>query len=92
MAIPEGYDGQRTGWDSPCANAEVITPDDSNDLSINTRAVWVGGAGNLNVDMVGAKGSTTVLFSGITAGTVLPIQVKRIRSTSTTATLIVAMW
>lgn len=34
---------------------------------------------------------TTVLFSGIPAGTVMPIRAKRIRSTSTTATLLVCL-
>jgi hypothetical protein len=32
-----------------------------------------------------------VLFSGIAAGTLLPLRVSRVRSTSTTATLIVAI-
>lgn len=75
----------------PARNAFVVTPADGADLVGNscTRGVWVGGAGNLNVDM--ANGST-VLFSGIPAGTFIPIQVKRIRSTSTTATLIVALF
>lgn len=75
----------------PSRRALVVTPADGADLVTDscTRAVWVGGAGNLNVDM--ANGNT-VLFSGIPAGTFLPIQVKRIRSTSTTATLIVALF
>lgn len=72
----------------PARQAFVVTPDNATDLKNTTRGVWVGGAGNLNVDM--ANGDT-VLFSGIAAGTFLPIQVKRIRSTSTTATLIVAL-
>lgn len=72
----------------PARNGYVVTPADGTDLKFVTRAIWIGGAGNLNVDMVNGD---TVLFSGIPAGTFLPIQVKRIRSTSTTATLIVAL-
>lgn len=74
----------------PAVSAASVTPNDSTDLAFTpTRALWVGGAGNINVDM--ADG-TTVLFSGLAAGTLLPIQVKRVRATTTTATLIVALY
>lgn len=75
---------------APAMGAAVVTPNDSTDLTVSpTRSLWIGGAGNVNVDM--ADG-TTVLFSGISAGTLLPVQVKRVRATSTTATLIVALY
>jgi len=74
----------------PAINAAAVTPDDSNDLTYMTRALWVGGAGNVTVIMQG--GGAAVTFSGVTAGTVLPIRVSRVKSTSTTATLIVALW
>lgn len=77
-----------TSMVDPARNAFVVTPDNSNDLKAPTRAVWVGGAGTLTVDMLNGD---TCLFSGIPAGTFLPIQVKRIRATGTTATLIVAL-
>jgi hypothetical protein len=71
-------------------NAAVVTPDDDTDLAEVTRGVFVGGAGNLNVNMAGTGTSLTI--TGIAAGTFLPISVARIRSTSTTATNIVAFW
>ena len=66
----------------------LVTPNDSTDIPA-TKAVWVGGAGNLNVDFYQGP---TVLISGIAAGTLLPIKVKRIRAATTTATLIVALY
>jgi hypothetical protein len=72
----------------PCGRGVVITPNDGADIANVTLAVWVGGAGNLNVDL--ADGGT-VLISGIPAGTLLPVRVKRVRATSTTATLIVGL-
>jgi hypothetical protein len=53
-------------------------------------SVFVGGAGNLKVDM--ADG-TTVTFTGVAAGTLLPIQVKKIYAAAngTTATNIVVL-
>lgn len=84
MAAKEGIPS-----DYPARNAAVVTPDNSNDLAHVTRALFIGGAGNLNVDT--ADGDT-VLFTGVTAGMILPLAVKRVRSTSTTATNIVALW
>lgn len=73
---------------STYTSAVVVTPSDSADLANFSRAIYVGGAGNLNVDMLTGE---TVLFSGIPAGTLLPIRVKRVRSTNTTATLIISL-
>ncbi len=68
-------------------DAFAITPNDSTDIK-TTRAIYVGGSGNLKVDM--AYG-TTVTFNNLTAGTILPVQVTRVYSTGTTATLLVGM-
>lgn len=67
----------------------AITPNDGADLPIITRGIWVGGAGNLSV--VCLNTGATVTFSGIPAGTLLPLQTARVRATNTTATLLVAM-
>jgi hypothetical protein len=73
----------------------VITPTDNTRIE-TTRAVYVGGAGNLTVKFADNTAPTTaggtVLISGIPAGTTLPIAVNCINSTSTTATLIVALY
>lgn len=73
----------------PATSAAVVTPNDSTDLTFPTKALYIGGTGNLNVDMADGQ---TVLFSAIPVGAVLPISVARVRSTNTTATLIVALW
>ncbi len=54
-----------------------------------TRALWVGGAGDLNVTMISGDAA---LFSGVPAGTILPIQVKQVLATNTTATLILGLY
>ncbi len=74
---------------APAAGFAAITPHDSTDLQYVTRGVYVGGAGNIvAVD----EGGTAVTFNGATAGTILPIRVRRINNTSTTATGLVALW
>jgi hypothetical protein len=80
--------GQQSGPVCAAGRGVVLTPSDSVDVVNTTIALWVGGAGAVNVDL--ADGGT-VLISGIPAGTLLPIRVKRLRATSTTATLIVGL-
>ncbi len=75
---------------APAENAVAVTPHNSTDLVTATRALWIGGAGNISVEMVG--GQSAVVFVGIQAGTILPIRVTRVNSTSTTATSIVAIY
>ena len=79
----------RPGLIGPCENLALVTPSDGADLSNTTRAIFVGGAGNLKVT---TKGGQTVTLSGVAAGSVLPIRVERIFATDTTATNIAALW
>ena len=51
--------------------------------------LYVGGTGNVSVVTIGGD---VVTFNGVPAGTTLPIQVLKLRSTNTTATLINALW
>ena len=73
----------------PAGDALTITPADS-DLSIISRAIYVGVAGNLTVKMAGSENIVT--FTGVAAGSLLPIRVTQVRSTATTATDIVALY
>jgi hypothetical protein len=78
----------------PASGAFAVTPSDSANLAQASRGLWIGGAGNVNVYMsaeANRNTPTAVLFSGIPAGTLLPISVYRVLSASTTATLIVAL-
>ncbi len=78
-------------------NAQDVTPNDSVDIqwqgaTLGTNnsgpSLYVGGAGDVKVTMVGGQ---TVTFVGVPAGTFMPIQVKRVWSTGTSATSIVAI-
>lgn len=51
--------------------------------------LYVGGAGNVRVL---TSSGADLTFVGIAAGTFMPVQVKRVFSTDTTATDIVALW
>lgn len=76
------------GMESPCEGAEAITAHDTDQLDFATRAIYVGGAGNIRVDMVS---DDTVTFNGVVAGTILPIRVRKVYSTGTTATNLIGL-
>ena len=69
-------------------DAAAVTPADDGALR-PTRGLYIGGAGDVKVDMTLGN---TVTFAGLLAGTILPIQVVRVYSTDTTATDIVALY
>ncbi|MCF7702206.1 hypothetical protein GLR48_23630 [Loktanella sp. M215] len=71
--------------ESPVSHAFAVSPSDANDLVKVTRALHLGGAGNLRVIM--ADG-TTVTFTAMAAGW-HPVRVRRVLATGTTATAIV---
>lgn len=71
-------------------DAVAVTPNDSADLTNGEcRALYVGMGGNVSLDV---GNSTAVVFSNVPSGGILPIRAKRVRSTSTTATNIVALY
>lgn len=79
----------QAGMESPATNAAAITPNNSTDLAYTTRGIYVGSSGSLVVDMV--SGQTSVTFSNVPAGVILPIRVTRVR-TASTATNLVALY
>jgi hypothetical protein len=74
---------------SPPEDAAAIIPDDGQDLATATRAVWVGGGGDLRLRMLGGA---EVTLQGVAAGSLLPLRVARVFATGTTATALVGLW
>jgi hypothetical protein len=71
------------------SNAIAITPHDNDELTAITKALYVGGAGDLNVRMLGSIGD--IVFRNVAAGTILDIRVRAVRASGTTATHIVGL-
>ena len=74
---------------APAGHAPLITPNDTTDLPYITRAIYVGGTGDVKLTTVGGE---TVTFASVPAGTVLPIRVARVLATGTTATAILGLY
>jgi hypothetical protein len=73
----------------PASHAFAITPHDTNELAQDTRAIYVGGAGDVSVIM---QDGSSVVFSGCPAGLLLPIRCTMVKATGTTATLLLGLW
>jgi hypothetical protein len=86
--MADNFKNYDTRLDSPAPNAIAVTESDSEDLSSFSRAIYIGGDGNLTVEMASGQ---EVTFTGLIAGTVLPIRVRKVK-TATTATNIVALY
>lgn len=71
----------------PYNRAAVITKSDTVDLPVKADAVYVGGAGIVAAVL---EDGSIVEFTAV-AGQIIPIKVKRVNSTNTTATLMVAL-
>jgi uncharacterized protein (UPF0261 family) len=76
------------GLGEPAVFAEAITPDDD-DVITTSRALYIGGAGDVAVTMAG--GGSVATFSAVPAGTILPIRVTKVMA-ATTATLILNLY
>lgn len=77
---------------------DPVTPSNTAELAGYTRRIFVGGAGNLNVERMDG---TMAFIQGIPAGTILPIRVRKVRvddgatptpGNVTTATNILALY
>ena len=86
--MPDIYDDRSSGLESPGYNAATITPDDGADLPTASRAIYVGTAGDLAITMVGGG---TLTLKNVPAG-ILPLRVRRVLATGTSAADLVAVW
>lgn len=76
-------------WAQNSRQYASVTPSDSTNLPGAPIGFYVGGGGN--IVLVGSD-DVAVTFSAVPAGTILPCGAKRVNSTNTTATLIVALY
>lgn len=69
---------------------KAVTPDDDNDLPDGVcRALWIGGAGD--VELTAEDDDTSVTIASVAAGTILQIRTKRVLA-GTTATAVIALY
>jgi len=77
----------------------AVTPSDTADLpsasGSNTpsyaKALWVGGGGSVKLTAAGDKTNVPFVFQNVPNGTLLPVQVRRVWNSGTTASAIGAL-
>ncbi len=84
------FKSHQTALTSPARNGFSVVPDDGTDLPVNCRDLYIGGSGDVSAILVGD--SSPVIFKNIPTGSILPISVKRVVSTLTTAADIVGLY
>lgn len=86
--MPDEFESHAPSLTAPARHAQSITPSDSIPLTIASRALYVGQAGNLRVQMVSGD---TVTLTGVQAGMVYPLRVTQVLATGTTAGAIIGL-
>jgi len=72
--------------DAPGQSVKAITPSDSTDFTGNPyRALYIGEAGDVAVVAIEDASNEPQTFVAVPAGQILPICVKRVMATNTTA-------
>lgn len=67
----------------------AIEKDDDADLPHVTEGIYVGGDGDISVV---DRGGVTCIYKDAKAGTIIPINARRVTSTGTTATDLIGMY
>lgn len=82
--VKDNYAAQGKTVDSVITRALPVTTHNTNPLSEVSRAIWIGGAGNIKVKLKGDIEPVT--FKNVAGGTLLPLRVQHVYTTGTTAT------
>lgn len=84
--MSDKYKSYVAGLRDPIQSAVAVVPNDAQDLGETSRAIYVGGTGDVQVTLVSGD---TLTFRSLLVGW-HPIRVSRVWATGTTATDIVA--
>ncbi|MDB5539302.1 MAG: hypothetical protein JWQ89_1029 [Devosia sp.] len=87
--MSEKYQGRADDIAAPARRGFQITPNDATDFTAETRAIYIGSAGDLVVVLVSGD---EVSFVGLSGGALLPVRARRVKSTGTTATHLVGLY
>jgi hypothetical protein len=86
--MQDRFENYRSGLNAPAEDVFVVAPDDHAPLMETSRALYVGGSGDVTIT---AKSGNIVTFANVQAGTILPVRASAVRDTGTTATDIVGL-
>ncbi len=74
---------------APARQAFAVTPDDTHDLQLATRALYVGTGGDISLRATGS--ATNVTLRNVASGSVLAIRVAAVQQSGTTASDLIGL-
>ena len=77
--------------EAPARRVAVVTPNDTADLGEVGKALYVGTGGDLAVIAADAIADAAVVFRNLPSGALLPVRVRRVAATGTTAADLVVL-
>lgn len=81
--MPDSFQNAADSLTAPASRCFAITPSDSAAIPVSTKAIYVGGGGDIAVLTVGSD--TPVTFRNTIAGSILDVRVRQVLATGTTA-------
>ena len=74
---------------APAHDASTVTPSDTVNLTNEARGLYIGTTGNVRVT---TRNGTDLIFYSVPAGGILPVYVRRVWTTNTSASNITALY
>jgi hypothetical protein len=88
MPAIDKFQGEKKSYEMPSNQLFPITPDDVNELVFIPRSIYIGISGDLAVT---DEFNNDVIFTNCFQGTWLPIRVKKVLATGTSALNLIGM-
>jgi hypothetical protein len=88
--MSDNFENRADHASAPAARCVAVTPHDGNVLSAIPKGLYIGTGGNLSIEAAG--GGAAVTLANVASGSVLPVRVRIVRATGTTAADIVALY
>tara|TARA_R110002020_G_scaffold10961_3_gene41563 strand:+ start:4255 stop:4518 length:264 start_codon:yes stop_codon:yes gene_type:complete len=86
--LPDRFTDHAQSLNAPASHAFAIAPADGTDLVEVTRALYIGVTGSLSVTLVsGAE----VTLAGVPGGSFVPLRVRQVKASGTTASAILGL-
>lgn len=86
--MTDRFIGREPGLDGPAIHGFDVTPNNDVDLPEITRALYIGTAGDVAVLLMSGS---SITLTNVPGGTLLPLRVRRVRATDTSAAAIVGL-
>lgn len=91
--MPDPFSSYADNAAAPARHAVAVTPSDTIDLLDTPKGLYIGTGGDVTLVAADAPaGNTGTVFRGLPSGALLPVRVRRVLASGTTAADLVALF